>query len=247
MQADDQLALEAATANRALGAADQADMVWGHASLRDPRGRGVWMKSAGLSFDEITSEQVVLVSGDGEVLSGTGPRHIEYPIHTELLAARPDLNSVVHTHAAAAVAFAALDVPLVAISHDGVEFVEPQVPRFTRTGSLVRSAELGQALADTLGEATGCLIPQHGLVTVGPDPATAVMRAVLLARACAVQLTAMAAGELRRWSSEEEIALKRQEVWPPAQLQAGYDFLVRSTPAPGAVTDPRRTAAPPGR
>jgi L-fuculose-phosphate aldolase len=229
MDSEEQLIAETAQANRALGAAGQSDMVWGHVSIRDPEGRGVWMKASGWSFEELTPDRVVLVTPDGEVLAGTGRRHIEYPIHTEVLNARPDLNSVVHTHAPAAVSFAALDQPLLAISHDGVEFAEPQIARFTRTGALIKSAELGQALAETIGDGVGCLIPQHGLVTVGPNPATAVMRALLLARACHVQLQAMAAGPIRRSSDSAEIALKKAEVWPQSQIDAGYAYLCRKS------------------
>jgi ribulose-5-phosphate 4-epimerase/fuculose-1-phosphate aldolase len=227
MDTEERLIAETAQANRALGASGQSDMVWGHASIRDPQGRGAWMKAAGWSFTEVTSGRVALVTPDGEVLAGNGPRHIEYPIHTEVMNARPDVGSVVHTHAPAAVSFAALDAPLLAISHDGVEFAEPQITRFTTTGSLISSAELGQALAATIGDGVGCLIPQHGLVTVGPDAATAVMRAVLLARACQVQLHAMAAGQIRLWSDPAEIALKKQQVWPESQINAGYAFLCR--------------------
>ena len=229
MDTEEQLIAETAQANRALGAAGQSDMVWGHVSIRDPEGRGVWMKASGWSFEELTPERVVLVTPDGEVLAGSERRHIEYPIHTEVLSARPDLNSVVHTHAPAAVSFAALDQPLLAISHDGVEFAEPQISRFTRTGALIKSAELGKALAETIGDGVGCLIPQHGLVTVGPNPATAVMRALLLARACHVQLQAMAAGPIRRSSDSAEIALKKAEVWPQSQIDAGYAYLCRKS------------------
>ena len=229
MDTEERLIAEAAQANRALGAAGQSDMVWGHASVRDPEGRGVWMKAAGWSFEELTPDRVVLVTPEGEVRAGSGRRHIEYPIHTEVLNARPDLNSVVHTHAPAAVSFAALDQPLVAISHDGVEFAEPQIARFTTTGSLIKSADLGKALAETIGDGVGCLIPQHGLVTVGPDAATAVMRALLLARACHVQLQAMAAGPIRRSSDSAEIALKKAEVWPQSQIDAGYAYLCRKS------------------
>jgi len=216
-------------ANGALAAAGQSDLVWGHVSLRDPDGRGAWLKASGWGFEEITPERVVLVDRDGGVLAGTGKRHIEYPIHLEVMAARADVVSVVHTHGAAASAFASLGVPLRAISHDGVEFALPQVPRYTWTGSLIRTAELGAALADTIGDGPGCLIPQHGLVTVGPDLASAVMRAMLLDRACAQQLRAMAAGGPAVWSDDEELRLKQAEVWPPEQLQAGYRYLVRKT------------------
>ena len=227
MDTEERLIAETAQANRALGASGQSDMVWGHASIRDPQGRGVWMKASGWSFDEVTPDRVALVSPDGEVLGGNGPRHIEYPIHTEVMLARPDVGSVVHTHAPAAVSFAALDVPLLAISHDGVEFAEPQIARFTRTGSLINSAGLGRELAETIGDGVGCLIPQHGLVTVGPDAATAVMRAVQLAQACEVQLQAMAAGEIRLWSDSAEIALKKEQTKSERQLKGGYAFLCR--------------------
>ena len=229
MDTQERVIEETAQANRALGASGQSDMVWGHASVRDPEGRGVWMKASGWSFEELTPDRVVLVTPEGEVLAGSGPRHIEYPIHTEVMNARPDVNSVVHTHAPAAIAFAALDQPLLAISHDGVEFAEPQIARFTRTGSLINSAELGQALARTIGDGVGCLVPRHGLVTVGPDAATAVMRAILLARACQVQLQAMAAGQIRLWSDSAEIALKKAEVWPESQVNAGYAYLCRQS------------------
>lgn len=225
--ADAELIRDVAAANRALAVAGQSDLVWGHASYRDPDGRGAWMKAAGWGFEEVDEDRVVLVDQTGGVRAGAGPRHIEYPIHLEIMAARPDVQAVVHTHAAAATAFASLDVPLRALSHDGVEFASPDVPRFTRSGSLIRTAELGRVLADTLGGAPGCLIPQHGLVTVGPDLASAVMRAMLLDRACAQQLRALAAGGPVRWSDEDELAVKRAEVWSPQQLHAGYNYLLR--------------------
>jgi ribulose-5-phosphate 4-epimerase/fuculose-1-phosphate aldolase len=86
---------ETAQANQALGVSGQSDMVSGHASIRDPESRGVWMKASG-SFDEVTDARVELVTPEGEVLAGNGQRHIEYPIHTEEMKARPDVSSVVH-------------------------------------------------------------------------------------------------------------------------------------------------------
>jgi ribulose-5-phosphate 4-epimerase/fuculose-1-phosphate aldolase len=202
-------------------------MVWGHAAIRDPDGRGVWMKASGWGFEEITDDRVVLVSPGGEVLSGDGSRHIEYPIHTEIMRRRPDVGCTVHTHAPALSAFACLDVPLLPISHDGVLFSDPPAPRFSRTGALIATAELGAALADTLGEARGCLMPSHGAVTAGPDVATAVMYAVLLERACRTQLMALAAGDPKTWSDAGEAEFKREQVWNPRQVQAGYRYLLR--------------------
>ncbi|HEX4251528.1 MAG TPA: class II aldolase/adducin family protein, partial [Pseudonocardia sp.] len=97
---------EVVLAHRALAAAGLSDLVWGHAGVRDPDGRGVWMKAAGWGFEEVDAARVVLVSDGGEVLAGTGQRHVEYPIHTEVLRARPDVHAVVHTHGEAVTAFA---------------------------------------------------------------------------------------------------------------------------------------------
>ena len=196
--------LLAVQASRALAAGGQGDMVWGHASIRDPGGRGVWMKSAGWGLEEIDVGKIVLVSPDGAVLgSGVaesgGPRHIEYPIHTEIMAARPDVGSVVHTHSPAANEFAALEVPLRPLDHAGSLFCYPDIPRFTLTGGLIKTQELGAALAGALGSA----------------------------RACRTQLTAMAAGPLRRWGDEEDTVAKRADVWSARQLRAGWEYLLR--------------------
>jgi ribulose-5-phosphate 4-epimerase/fuculose-1-phosphate aldolase len=217
----------AVLACRALAAAGQSDMVWGHPSVRDPEGRGVWMKSSGWGLEEVGAEQVILVSPEGEVLDGTGPRHIEYLIHTEVMAARPDVGSVVHTHSPAANQFAALDVPLRPLDHAGSLFCYPEIPRFTLTGGLIKTRELGAALAGALGDARACLMPQHGIVAVGRDTPTAVMTAVLLDRACRTQLAAMSAGPLRRWGAEQDTVAKRADVWSGAQIRAGWDYLLR--------------------
>lgn len=218
----------AAAGNRALAAAGQSDMVWGHASVRDPEGRGVWMKSSGWGFEEVDEEKIVLVTPAGEVLRGSGRRHLEYPIHSEIMARRPAVGAVVHTHSDAANAFSALDVPIRPLNHAGSLFSYPDVPRFTLTGGLISTRELGQALADALGAAPACLMPQHGIVAVGKDLPTAVMTAVLLDKACRTQLTAMAAGPLKRWGSPEDTAAKRAVVWSDSQMLAGWDYLVRT-------------------
>ena len=109
-----------------------------------------------------------------------------------------------------------------------VLFAQPDVPRFVKSGALISDTGLGDALAEALGTSASVLIPGHGLVTVGTSVAEAVMRAVLLNRACATQLSAMAAGGPVRWSSDEEVRLKAGTAAAPGMLQSGYDYLVRS-------------------
>ena len=210
-----------------LGSEDQGDLVWGHLSARDPQGRGVWMKASGLGFEEVGPAQVLLVSWAGEVLSGDGRRHVEYPIHTEVMRHRQDVGSVVHTHCAAAVALGALGAPLRPLSHEATLFVPPDLARFTRTGDLIRTAELGQEVAEALADRNACLLVNHGIVVAAPDVPTAVVTAYLLDRACRMQLTVMGSGGSPTWSSAEEAVAKRGHCYSPAQVQSAWAYLVR--------------------
>jgi L-fuculose-phosphate aldolase len=203
-----------ATASNVLGVEDLGDFTLGHVSVRDAQGRGVWMKAAGWGFEEVTPERVLLVGWEGEVLAGEGRRHVEYPIHTELMRARPEVHSVVHAHAPHAVAFAAL----------GAIFVPPDVARFTQTGDLITTPALGRALAAAVGGRNAALMVHHGIVTAGATVPEAVAAAILLERACRKQLLAMAAGALRTWSSDEEALAKRGHVYAPEMI---WTYLVR--------------------
>ncbi|MGH9920473.1 MAG: class II aldolase/adducin family protein, partial [Nitrososphaerales archaeon] len=204
----------------------QSDMVWGHVALRDRHGRGVWMKAHLRGFEEVSNEDVLLIDWDGEVLQGTGRRHGEFPIHTEIMASRPDINCTIHTHSMNACAFASTGQQLRPISHDACLFVPPDIARFTKTGDLITTKELGTELASALGDRNAILMPQHGMVATGPSVGHAVMTAVLLDRACATQLRAR---EVVRWSSDEEALSKRDHCWNPRLLDIGWDYLVRST------------------
>jgi ribulose-5-phosphate 4-epimerase/fuculose-1-phosphate aldolase len=217
----------AVEAHWALAAAGLSDMVWGHASIRRPDGSGVSMKAAGWSFEEIQADRIVGVSFDGELIEGSGKVHIEVPIHTQIMLARPDVGCVVHTHAPTIAAFASLNIAIRPISHDGVVFADGELPRFEVTGDLISTPELGQSLAAVLGQSAAVIIPQHGMVTAAADPVAAVMYASLLERACRVHLMAAGAGGPQVWSDEEEVIAKRAHVWPESQRNAGYEYLVR--------------------
>lgn len=203
---------------------EQGDLVWGHVSARDPDGRGIWMKASGFGFDEVGPEHVLLVSWDGDVLEGEGRRHLEYPIHTELMRAREDVGAVVHTHAPWTVAFASLEEPLRPISHEGTLFVPPDVARFTQTGDLIVTAELGRSVAETVADRNVALLVHHGLVACGSDVVEAVTNAVFLERACRANMRALAAGGPRTWSSDQEALAKRGHVY---SAQQAWDYLAR--------------------
>lgn len=214
-----------AQASRAVAVGGLRDLVWGHVSLRDAEGRGLWIKQSGWGFEEITPERVHLLDAAGDVIVGEGPRHIEFHIHKSMYDAYPGVNAVVHAHSDAINAWCATGAPMSALTHAGILFTRPQLPRFTKTANLIRNEELGAALAASLGDAPAIVMPHHGFVTVGDDIPTAVMRAVLLERAASTLLTALAAGEGVHGEISAEDAAEMS--WPPNQIQAGWGYLCR--------------------
>jgi len=217
-------------ASRVLAAQGHDDLIWGHASVRDPDGRGVWIKAAEWGLAEITPERVHLVDADGQVVEGDGARHSEYPIHTEVFAARPDVGAVVHTHPPYAVALAASGQPLRPVSHAANMFTPPAVPRFTATADLIVTPELGKQVAQELGDAPALFLVNHGIVTVGPDLATAVVAAVVLERACQQQLLTHQFGGWPTWSDPAESLAKRANIYSDRAVHAVWDHLVRALP-----------------
>lgn len=215
---------------RILATTGHDDFIWGHVSARDPDNRGVWMKAATFGFEEITADHVILVGFDGQVLAGEHPRHAEWPIHTEVMRARPDVSSVVHSHPPHSIALGASGQSLLPVSHAGTMFVPPDLPRFTKTAELILTATMGVDVAAALGATHALLLVNHGIVTAGRDVRDAVIRAVLLEKAAHQQLLVHSFGGARRWSSDEEALRKRATVWSERQIAALWDYLGRVTP-----------------
>lgn len=184
---------EIVTGCHVLGLGDHGDPVWGHVSLRDPDGRGVWLKAGPKGFDEVGADDVVLIDFDGRRLAGAAAVPKEYPLHTETLRARDDIDSVVHCHPPYGIALAAAGQSLYAFSNGAGPFAAG-VPRFEEPVGLVQTTDLGAAVADCLGDARALFLVGHGVIAVGTSVPTAVTTTVLLERACRLQILASAAG-----------------------------------------------------
>jgi ribulose-5-phosphate 4-epimerase/fuculose-1-phosphate aldolase len=215
------------TGCRVLGSADHGDPVWGHVSERDPGGRGVWLKAGGRGFDEVAEDDVILIDFAGSPLAGSLSPPFEYPLHTEILRARADVGSVVHCHPPCAIALAASGQPLHAFSNSAGMFAAG-VPRFERAVGLISTAELGVAVAECLGSSRALFLVGHGIVTVGSSVATAVMNAVLLERACRLQILALAAGGVT--AAMQQPGRRYAHAESDAYLLRSWDYLVRQIP-----------------
>ena len=108
---------------RILAANGQEHFAFGHVSARDAPGADrFWFKGRGRGLGEMTVDGLILLDFDGNRLAGTLPVHDEYPIHAEILRARPEVMCVVHTHPFQSAALAATAWDLKMIGQDAVNF-----------------------------------------------------------------------------------------------------------------------------
>jgi L-fuculose-phosphate aldolase len=106
-------------------------------------------------------------------------------------------------------------------------FVPPGVPRYTRTGELIVSPEMGADVARSMAAGPACLLVNHGIVTAGASVREAVIRAVLLENAARQQMLTETFGGAARSSPDDEALRKRATVWSEGQVAAMWAYLGR--------------------
>lgn len=218
---------DVARAHRILELEGHGDMSMGHLSFRDPFGRGLWLKRGNLALSEVVGDDFILIDFDGHVLEGTGLLHLEWPLHAEIMRARPDVTVVGHSHAHFSTVFGATDQELGPFSNHGVWFAEHGVPRFSDTSHIVTTVELGVAVAQQLGQAEAILLRNHGVAFVGDNVAEAMLAGIFLEWASRFQLDLMAAGAVFELPDHAESIEKRARIYPPKAQQNYWMYFNR--------------------
>ena len=210
-----------------LDAADQGDLTRGHVSVRMPGDPTHFlMKPHSRGLDEITLDNIVVCNLAGEKVGGSGRRHSEVYIHSEIYKARPDVMSVIHTHPTHAVALSATGRPVLPISQPGVAFADG-VPYFTETIDLIRTQDMGLGVARALGPHKAVLLRNHGVAVVGACIEEATVLALLLEDACKIQLLAQASGGVGEVFEPDSIQRLHHNITRPEQYTINFDYLRR--------------------
>lgn len=214
-----------AAAYRALSLFGMDEGVAGHVSVRDSiLTDHFWLNPYGVYFGHIRASDLLLVSPAGEVVQGEGRLHRPaFSIHSGVLAARPDLQGVVHVHSIAGKAIAAGSRRLLPLTQDATAFFERH-EIWNYEGALLDPDE-GKRMAAKLADGIALILANHGLLTVGSTVDAAIWRTIAMERACVVQLLAEAAGPVslieddlarktgRLVGSEKEGWLNFQPIW----------------------------------
>jgi L-fuculose-phosphate aldolase len=202
------------------------DFTLGHLSLRDPDGKGFWLKRNSFGLGEIVSaKDFILVDFDGTKVSGEGGLHSEWPIHSEVFKKRPDVNVVGHTHPFYSCILSASIEPLIPFSLDPDYFID--LPRHEADVALIKTVEQGQALATSLGDAFALLIANHGALFCGRSVAHAICVAVFLEHACKSHVTGRSAGFAYTIPTLEIRRLRRSQMMTDVHVEHTYSYLRR--------------------
>jgi ribulose-5-phosphate 4-epimerase/fuculose-1-phosphate aldolase len=180
---------------RLFGAFGFSEGVAGHITVRDPENPELfWVNPFGMSFNQITASDLILIDYEGTVVSGSRPvNRAAFVIHSEVHRARPDVLAAAHSHSLYGKAFAGLGIPLGPITQDACAFFEDQ-GLYSDYGGVANDREEGVRIGTALGPHKAAILQNHGLITVGQTVAEAVWWFVTMERSCQAQLLAMAAG-----------------------------------------------------
>ena len=198
---DADLREQVAWSGRILAVGGHGDYTLGHVSARSSTGQYVLMKPNGLGLEEVAPGDVLAIDMDGARLSGSGPVHLEYVLHTEIYKARPDVGAVVHTHPPYATAFGATDARLELLNHDAVLFRDG-LATFNDTAELIVRPDQGAAVAQALGHHRALVLRGHGVIVTGTSVPWATYAALTLERVLRIQSIARSFGALKPMTPE---------------------------------------------
>ena len=186
---------ELATASRILALHGHEDLTLGHVALRDPRGRGFWMKKRSLGLGEVReATDFLLLDWEGKILFGDEHSHSEWPLHSEVFLARSDLNVSVHSHPECASTLSASSAPIPSITQDAMRVNNEGVARFDASADLVTTREGGKLVAEALGDASIVILRNHGVSIFAETAPRLALMGVILERAARAVLRLAASG-----------------------------------------------------
>lgn len=193
---------------------------YGHVSVRVP-GTTAFLTIANVSPGCASVDRLIMLDCDGVYLGGAEPPPNEWPIHSCILRARPDVMSVCHTHSVWSTLFSVLPIKLRPLHHYG-KFLSADGPPLYGAAGLVRTVERGDALAAVLGDGPAVLMRAHGDTVVGNSIEQAVQRTIRLTRLGEIAHLALLHGE-PRYLTEDELATFSSDERFPAR---GWEYFV---------------------
>ena len=190
----------------------------GHGSARRDR-ESFYINSAASSRLTLTTEDIVTVDLDGNLLEGTARPPLEFHIHSEIYRARPDAQAAMHTHPRWSTFLTMVGATYTVVYAQGALLAD--IPLFDSPLS-VNTRPMGEKVAATLGGAPAVLLKSHGAVIVGSDIVECFALAAYLEENAHRQYMAMQIGAPYVFSEADQKAF-RERLWTPALFKKTWD------------------------
>ncbi|MER5639127.1 L-ribulose-5-phosphate 4-epimerase [Kitasatospora sp. NPDC002227] len=156
-------------------------VVWtaGNVSARVPGEDLLVIKPSGVSYDELTPENMILCDLDGKVVEGEHSPSSDTAAHAYVYRHRPDVGGVVHTHSTYASAWAARGEPVPCVLTAMADEFGAEIP--VGPFALIGDDSIGRGIVETLDghRSPAVLMKSHGVFTIGKDAKAAVKAAVM--------------------------------------------------------------------
>jgi L-ribulose-5-phosphate 4-epimerase len=162
---------------------------WGNVSGIDRASGLVVIKPSGVSYDNMTPDDMVVVDLEGNVVEGSLKPSSDTPTHLVLYREFPEIGGVVHTHSTYATAWAqaGIDLPNIGTTHadyfhecipctDDMTAEEVNGAYELETGNVIVRRFAGMNPVHT----PGVLVKNHGPFSWGKDAHDAVHNAVVM-------------------------------------------------------------------
>jgi ribulose-5-phosphate 4-epimerase/fuculose-1-phosphate aldolase len=202
-----ELRIQLAAAYRLADKYGMSELIYTHISLRVPGPTPSYLLNPhGMLFNQITASSLVKLDFAGKLV---GPS--EWPvnragvaIHGAILAARPDVNCVFHTHMPYTTAVSTLECGLLPMSQAALRF-QGQTAYHDYGRAASDPAECARLVKD-MADKSVMILRNHGGITTGKTVCEAFLASYYLEKACQFQILAQSAGVPLAMPADEIIA-----------------------------------------
>jgi ribulose-5-phosphate 4-epimerase/fuculose-1-phosphate aldolase len=201
VMADQEQIDDLVAANRILSDQGVVDG-FGHVSARHEVDPTRFLLARSMAPGLVTADDIMEFDLAGNALDPRGRiLYTERFIHSELYKAHPEITAIVHSHSPSIIPFGVISVPLRPIYHmssflgAGVPIFEIREAGGPATDMLIRTPELGAALASRIGASAVVLMRGHGNVVVGASVQQVVFRDIYTEINAKLQAEALRLGE----------------------------------------------------
>jgi len=193
---------------------------FGHVSARIPNTE-LFFLTPRIGLALVEESDLLTLNFSGEVVEGNGQPPAEAWLHTAIMKSKSQVNAITRIHARVANIFSVTDRKLEPVHNHG-SFFAGGVPVF-RTPDLITTAQLGNEIAQALGDKPAILLRGNGQVTVGRTIPEAVMMAIYLEEAAEVLYGALQIGKPIPLTLDES-QHRQVEALPPVDMERAWNF-----------------------